>query len=109
MKSSQKTVLDSNLDYLSNLLFTQKLYLELRKDGTLPTSSEIQKMNTNIDFDILDLDQPNYRKKLNKEVKRMRDSIKRIKNQITLDIESGRSENTLQEENDKWLDYMRNK
>ena len=66
-------------------------------------------MNNNRDFDVLDLEQSNYRKKLNKEVKRMRDSIKWTKEGIQELVESGKDNDSYQEYWDEQMNEMRNR
>ena len=106
---TELTRLDMELDYLSNSLFTQDLYLKLRKAGILPTPTEIEKMHNNREFDVLDLEQPDYRKKLNREIKRMRDSIKYTKESIKELVESGKENDSYEEWREESMYEMQNR
>ncbi len=77
--------------------------------ATVATPAEIEKMHNIRDFDVLDLDQPNYRKKLNKEIKRMRDSIKHTKESIQDLVRLGKCNDSYQEYQEEKFNEMRNR
>jgi len=87
---TELTRLDSELDFLSWMMLTHNVYLNLRK-GILPTGGEVEKMLRSGDYNFQNPSKPffikhptskEHRKELNRHVKYCRDSIKNTKKRI---------------------------